>query len=106
MLAVLIFPLRYQDKPFPLHAPSSALATIAIGKDTDMPHMMLHIIVKVKPVKIAGLRPNASEALPHMIAVMHWDNENTADVIPAHLATSLFSTPKPSIISGCKMLFA
>lgn len=49
---------------------------------------------------MVGLRPNASEARPHTIAVVHWESEKTAEVIPAQLATSFLSIPKDSIISG------
>jgi hypothetical protein len=59
------------------------------------------IMVAVKPIRIVGFRPNLSEARPHRIAVRHCESEKTADVIPAHFATSFLSTPKLSIISGC-----
>jgi hypothetical protein len=92
--------------PFPLQAPASALARIAIGKLTDIPHTRLTIMVQNKPNKMVSFRPNLSEALPHMMAVVHCDNEKTADVMPAHLATFFSSTPKLSIISGCHVMSA
>jgi hypothetical protein len=46
--------------PFPLQPPARALAMIAIGKLVDTPHSKLANIVQVKPVRIAGLRPNLS----------------------------------------------
>ena len=95
---------RARNSPFPLHAPASALAMIAIGRLIDIPHIRLHIMVHVKPKRIVGFRPNMSEALPQMIAVVHCDNEKTADVIPAHLATFFSSMPKLSIISGCHVM--
>lgn len=49
---------------------------------------------------IVGFLPNRSDALPHGTAVQLWANEKTADVMPAHLATSFCSTPKLLIISG------
>jgi hypothetical protein len=85
-----------------LKAPAIALAIIAIGRFVDKPHTTLKIKVHVSPTSIVGFRPNLSEALPQSIAVRHCEREKTADVIPAHLATSFFDTPKLSIISGCK----
>lgn len=61
-------------------------------------------MVSVRPANIVGLRPNLSEARPQMTAVRHWESEKTAEVIPAHLATSFFSMPKLSIISGWEVL--
>jgi hypothetical protein len=95
-----------KSSPFPLHAPANALAIIAIGKLMDIPHSKVHIMVHVKPKRIVGFRPNMSEALPQRIAVVHCENEKTADVIPAHLATFFSSTPKLSIISGCHVMSA
>lgn len=77
---------------------------IAIGRLVDVPHSNVHIMVHVKPNKIVGFRPNVSEALPQMIAVVHCDNEKAADVIPAHLATLFSLIPKLSIISGCHVM--
>ncbi len=77
-----------------------ALATIAIGKLLDIPHINDVIMVSVNAVRIAGFRPNVSDALPHITPVKDCARENTADVIPAHLATFALSIPKLSIISG------
>lgn len=88
------------DIPFPLHPPAIARASIAMGRLVDIPQNKVENMVQVSAVKMAGLRPNRSEALPQMIAVTHWEREKTADVMPAHCATSFFSTPKLSIISG------
>jgi hypothetical protein len=92
--------LQGKYKPFPFIPPVSALARMAIGRVVDMPQSKVQHKVQVRPVKIAGFRPNLSEALPHKMAVVHCESEKTADVIPAHLATSFFLTPKLSIISG------
>ena len=88
--------------PFPLKAPDIALARIAIGKFVDIPHTRLKIKVHVSPINMVGFRPNLSETLPQSTAVRHCDMEKTADVMPAHSATSPFLTPKLSIISGCE----
>lgn len=87
--------------PFPLQAPENALTVIAIGRDDEKPHASVAIIVQVKPTRMAGFRPKKSEARPQRIAVQHWASEKTADVIPAHFATSAVGIPKLSIISGC-----
>lgn len=71
-----------------------------MGKFVDRPHTKLKMSVHVSPVNIVGFRPNLSEALPQSTAVRHCEREKTAEVIPAHLATSLFFTPKLSTISG------
>jgi hypothetical protein len=92
--------------PFPLKAPAIALETIAIGKVVDRPHIKLNNKVHVSPINMDGFRPNLSEALPQSTAVTHCAREKTADVMPAHFATSLFSTPKPSIISGYEIVSA
>jgi hypothetical protein len=73
---------------------------MAIGRLDDMPHIKLNNMVHVRLVKMTGLRPNLSEALPQRTAVRHCEMEKTADVMPAHFATSLLVTPKLSIISG------
>jgi len=86
--------------PFPLHAPAIARTIMAMVSELDMPQSRLVIIVNVRPNIIVGLRPNLSEALPQIMAVKHCANEKTADVIPAHFATSFLRTPKLSIISG------
>jgi hypothetical protein len=90
-----------KNLPFPLHPPASALAVIAIGRLFDIPQATLVIMVAVRPIRIVGFRPNLSEARPQRIAVRHCESAKTADVIPAHFATSFLSTPKLSIISGC-----
>jgi len=83
-----------------LQPPANPLATIAIGKLVDIPHNKVENMVSVNPIKMVGFRPSLSEALPQITAVVHCDNEKTADVIPAHFATFFLSTPKLSIISG------
>ena len=90
--------------PFPLQPPARALATIAVGRFVDMPHSKLDSIVHNSPVRMAGLRPNLSEALPHSTAVRHCEREKTPDVMPAHFAMFFFSMPKLSIISGCNSM--
>jgi hypothetical protein len=86
--------------PFPLQPPAKALEVMAIGSEVDKPQNMVDNIVKESPAKIAGFLPKVSDALPHRIAVKHWDKEKTADVIPLYFATSAFGIPKLSIISG------
>jgi hypothetical protein len=86
----------------PLQAPARALERIAIGRVEDIPQIKLEIIVQVRPIKIEGFRPNLSDALPQSIAVVHCEREKTAEVMPAHFATSFLFTPKLSIISGCR----
>jgi hypothetical protein len=83
-----------------LKAPAKARDIIAIGRLVDRPHIKLKSKVKVRPVNIVGFRPILSESLPHIMAVTHCEREKTADTMPAHRATSFFSTPKLSIISG------
>ncbi len=83
-----------------MHAPDIALVTMAIGKVVDIPHNNVVTMVNVNAVRIAGFRPNVSEALPPLTPVKDCERENTADVIPAHLATFSPSPPKLSIISG------
>lgn len=92
--------MQAEDLPFPLEIPATALTPIAIGSEVEIPQARLVSMVKVNPSRIIGLRPNLSEARPHRIAVRPWESENTAEVMPAHFATSFFSTPKLSIISG------
>ena len=91
----------HEALPFPLQPPARALAVIAIGRLVEIPQSKLASIVHVKPIRMAGLRPNLSEALPHMTAVRHCEREKTPDVTPAHFAMFFFSMPKLSIISGC-----
>jgi hypothetical protein len=86
----------------PLQPPARALAAIAMGRVVDIPQINVEIMVQVRPTKIAGFRPNISDALPQRIAVVHCEREKTAEVMPAHFATSFFFTPKLSIISGCE----
>jgi len=88
----------------PLQPPARALAVIAIGRLVDIPHIKVESIVQVRPIKIAGFRPNLSDALPQSTAVRHCEREKTAEVIPAHFATFFLSIPKLSIISGCGMV--
>lgn len=66
-----------------------------------MPQSRLAIMVHVKPIRMVGLRPNLSEALPQRTAVRHWEREKTPEVMPAHFAMSCLLMPKLSIISGC-----
>jgi len=75
-----------------------------MGRVVDIPQIKVEIMVQVRPIKIAGFRPNMSDALPQRTAVVHCERENTAEVMPAHFATSFFFMPKLSIISGCEML--
>lgn len=77
-----------------------ALTAMAIGRLVDTPQIIKQIMVLASPTKITGLRPNLSDALPHGTAVMLCDKEKTEPVMPAHRATSVFSTPKLCIISG------
>lgn len=73
---------------------------MAIGRLVDIPQIMKHIIVLISPRHMVGFRPIVSDAFPHGTAVKLCDNEKTAPVKPAHLATLSFGTPKLSIISG------
>ena len=86
--------------PFPLQPPASALAVIAIGRLVDMPQSKPDSMVQINPARIAGLRPNLSEARPQSTAVRHCESEKTPEVIPAHFAMFFLSMPKLSIISG------
>lgn len=86
--------------PFPLQAPESALAMIAIGNVVDIPQISVQTMVQVKPIRMVGFLPNLSDALPQSTAVKHCDREKTADVRPAHFGTFFLSMPKLSIISG------
>lgn len=85
---------------FPLLPPIIALTAIAIGRLVAMPHIKKRNMVEARPIRMIGFLPKVSEALPHGTAVRLCDTENTAPVMPAHLATSFFSTPKLLIISG------
>ena len=80
--------------------PESARATIAMGRLTEKPQRRLVNMVLKRHMRTAGFRPMRSESLPQRTPVTLWLREKTADVIPAHLAISLCSTPKYSIISG------
>jgi len=73
---------------------------IAIGRVVDMPQNIEVIMVAVRPSKMVGFRPILSDVLPHNIAVVAWESEKTAEVIPAHFGISFRATPKLSIISG------
>jgi hypothetical protein len=66
----------------------------------DMPQTKKPIMVQKRPMRMMGFLPNLSDALPHATAVALWDKEKTDPVMPAHLATSVLSTPKLAIISG------
>lgn len=71
-----------------------------MGKLVDMPQMTKHIIVDIRPTMRVGFLPYRSAALPQGTAVALWEREKTAEVRPAHLATSFCFTPKLLIISG------
>lgn len=86
--------------PLPFPPPMTPLTMMAIGRLVDSPQNMKQTIVLARPTNMTGFRPNLSDALPHGTAVMLCDNEKTEPVRPAHLAISVFSTPKLSIISG------
>ena len=73
---------------------------MAMGRLVDMPHTRKQIMVQARPQRMMGLRPNLSDALPQATAVRLWEMEKMAPVKPAHLATSVWSTPKLAIISG------
>jgi hypothetical protein len=73
-----------------------------MGRVVDIPQIKVEIMVQLRPIKIAGFRPNMSDALPQRTAVVHCEREKTAEVMPAHFATSFFFMPKLSIISGCE----
>jgi len=73
---------------------------MAMGRLVDIPHIKKQHMVLARPMRMIGFRPTLSEAFPHGTAVRLWEIENTAPVIPAHLATSFFSMPKLEIISG------
>lgn len=45
------------NEPFPLHAPARALAVIAIGKEVEIPHIIVVSMVIDKPVRMVGFRP-------------------------------------------------
>ncbi len=77
-----------------------ARTAMAIGRLVDTPQKTKHIMVHTRPMRIVGLRPMLSDAQPQGTAVTLWHIEKTAPVMPAHWATSSFSTPKPWIISG------
>jgi hypothetical protein len=85
---------------FPLLAPERALATIAHFRLREKPKSKLENIAHVKASRIVGFRPYLSDARPQGMAVRHWLAEKTADVMPAHLATSVRGTLNDSIISG------
>lgn len=77
-----------------------ARTVMAMVKLVDMPQATKQHMVAKRPVKMTGFLPSRSEALPQATAVALWDIEKTAPVMPAHFATSFFSTPKLLIISG------
>lgn len=77
-----------------------ARTVMAMGRLVDMPQARKQIMVLMRPIKMMGLRPILSEALPHGTAVMLCETEKMAPVRPAHFATSFLSTPKLLIISG------
>ncbi len=74
--------------PVPLQPPANDLAIIAIARLEDIPHSRHETIVIDSPMRTVGLRPNLSEARPQIIAVVHCERENAAEVMPAHHATS------------------
>lgn len=84
----------------PFVAPDIARTVRAIHKLVDTPHIMKQVMVLISPIKMIGFLPNLSDALPHGTAVALCDIEKMAPVMPAHLAISVFSTPKLAIISG------
>lgn len=88
----------------PLLPPLKTRAVIAIGKLRLKPQNKLVHMVTKSPIKMTGLRPKRSDALPHATAVTHCDSENTAEVMPAHRATLTLSMPNDSIISGWYMV--
>ena len=73
---------------------------IAIVRLVDRPHTTKQIMVLVRPIRMIGLRPNRSDALPQGTADMLWATEKMLPVKPAHFATSFLGTPKLLIISG------
>jgi hypothetical protein len=66
----------------------------------EKPKSMLDIMAHDNANRMIGFRPYVSDALPQGIAVRAWLTEKTAEVMPAHLATSLRGTLNDSIISG------
>jgi hypothetical protein len=71
-----------------------------MGRLVDMPQTKKPTMVQKRPMRMIGFLPNLSDALPHATAVALCDKEKTEPVMPAHLATSVLSTPKLAIISG------
>ena len=66
----------------------------------EKPKSKLEPMAHVRANIMMGFRPYLSDARPQGIAVRHWLAEKTAEVMPAHLATSFSGIPKDSIISG------
>lgn len=85
---------------FPFEAPAKDLEAIANHRFREKPKQRLASMVQDMLVRMMGFRPNRSEARPQAMPVRHWLKAKTADVIPAHFATSGLGTLKDSIISG------
>jgi hypothetical protein len=73
---------------------------MAMERLVDMPHAMKQTMVLISPMTMVGFLPKRSDARPHCTAVRLCENEKTADVTPAHFATSFSAMPKLLIISG------
>ena len=85
---------------FPFDAPANAREAIAHPRFSEKPKQRLASIVQTMLSRIMGFRPNRSEARPQAMPVRHWLKEKTAEVTPAHFATSVLGTLNDSIISG------
>jgi len=71
-----------------------------MGSEVDNPHNNIVTIVFMRPIRIMGLRPKRSEAVPQAMPVSDWQSEKMAEVRPAQRAMSFSGMPKDSIISG------
>lgn len=85
---------------FPFEAPAKDLAAIAHARFREKPKQRLASMVQTMLVRMMGFRPKLSEARPQAMPVRDWLKAKTADVMPAHFATSGLGTLKDSIISG------
>lgn len=86
--------------PLPLLAPWTARTEMAMARLVDMPQTMKQVMVHSRPTIRLGFRPHRSATLPQGTAARLWKTEKTADVMPAHLATSFSDTPKSRTICG------
>ena len=85
---------------FPFDAPANDLEAMAQPSFREKPKQRLASMVQTMLVRMMGFRPNRSEARPQAMPVRLWLKAKTADVMPAHFATSALGTWNDSIISG------